>query len=85
MTIIGKYKLLSLATLLIFLLLPTIGQPCPKCFASTSKQVLNTYYFTSLILIFIPIAIVGSILAWIFFKIRKFQREVNVASVNRLQ
>jgi hypothetical protein len=50
----------------VLLLLPTVGEACPKCFAATGKQVLNAYYVSIAFMALVPFSIIGAILAWIY-------------------
>ena len=38
---------------------------CPKCFASTSHQVLNAYYVSIDFFVLIPAGIIGALALWI--------------------
>jgi hypothetical protein len=60
-----KCILLNYGLAVLFLLWPDISAACPKCFASTAKQVLNAYYVSIAFMVLIPFGIIGSILAWI--------------------
>lgn len=50
----------------VFLLLPAVIEACPKCFASTGKQVLNAYYVSIAFMSLIPLGIIGAVLTWIY-------------------
>jgi hypothetical protein len=52
------------------LLLPGMADACPKCFASTGKQVLDAYYLSIAFMSLIPLGIVGAILTWIYCQTR---------------
>ena len=54
----------------VFLLLPEIADACPRCFASTGKQVLNAYYVSIAFMSLIPLGIIGAVLAWIYRQTR---------------
>jgi hypothetical protein len=68
-----RYNILALGIVVILLLAPAVGQTCPKCLASTSKQVLHAYYVSFAFMALIPFGIVGSILAWLYFRMRQKQ------------
>jgi hypothetical protein len=74
-----RHRLLAGGILIVFLLIPAFGQACPKCFASTSKQVLHAYYISIAFMGLIPFGIVGSILGWLLFKQRQIHRRMDVA------
>lgn len=58
--------LLSVEITFVVFLLPTVVEACPKCFAATGKQVLNAYYVSIAFMSFIPLAMIGAVLTWIY-------------------
>lgn len=54
-----------LAAISLLLVLPKLGQACPTCFASTSKEVLQSYYVSVAGLSLLPFGIVGFISLWL--------------------
>ena len=52
------------------LLAPSAAMACPVCFASANPHVLATYYLTTVLLMLLPLAIVGSIAGWLYFRCR---------------
>lgn len=74
---IERSGLLILGTVAGLFLAPTVGQTCPKCFASSDTSVLHAYYISILFMTLIPFGIVGSILAWVFFRMRGTSRDAS--------
>lgn len=55
----------------VLFLFPNSSAACPKCFAATSKQVLNAYYVSVAFLALIPFGIIGAILTWLHRQSRR--------------
>jgi hypothetical protein len=70
-----RYNLLILAGALALMFVPTLGQACPKCFASTSPHVLYAYYVSVAFMALLPLGIVGSIVTWLHFQKRQVRRD----------
>jgi hypothetical protein len=68
---IKKHILFLLSIALVILSLPSLSEACPKCFASTTKQVLNAYYVSIAFMAVIPFGIIGSVLMWIYRQRRR--------------
>jgi len=45
---------------------PAAALACPVCFNAASGKVLEAYYLTTVMLIVVPIALLGSIGAWLY-------------------
>jgi len=44
---------------------------CPVCFSATNARVLNTYYLTTVLLVLLPLTILASIAAWLYFRFKE--------------
>ena len=75
-----QMRLLVLGVSAVIMFLPAVSHACPNCYASSSKPVLDAYYLSIAFLILIPFGIVGSMLAWLVFRLRRFQTRASNAS-----
>ena len=49
---------------------PAVAAACPRCFSAANPRVLETYYFTAVLLSLLPLAILGTFATWLYRRLR---------------
>jgi predicted cobalt transporter CbtA len=49
---------------------PALAAACPMCFSAASPRVLETYYFTAVLLSLLPLVILGTFATWLYRRLR---------------
>jgi hypothetical protein len=49
---------------------PATALACPSCFAGSSQRVLETYYLTAAVLTALPLALVATVVVWLYRRSR---------------
>jgi hypothetical protein len=54
---------------------PAVALACPVCFSAANEKVLSAYHFTAALMTLLPLAILGSIIAWLYLRFRNCPAE----------